>query len=199
MATNGEAKQISQIREYLFSNQLLDALHLIKSTIKEMTDWSILSRYQDIEMSYQYMVKYFSQGKPDTKRNTLYNQLIAKALLLTDDINIALLLPTSSAQYFGHMRRCTKRGQHAAPHYRAKLESYAEMPSLSGYDQLLHSYFDYIWTSPLWDATEREDIDLIVRNSDINIADQPAGAKLLSAWSVFVTVFGTISSERILP
>ena len=87
MVVDEDLKKRSQrIRELLLKDRLREALELIKTQMASVTDWSVLSRYEDIESSYNFMLQYFSQGSPDEHRTEVYRQLIRRALILNDDV-----------------------------------------------------------------------------------------------------------------
>ena len=66
MGADDDLKQRAvQIKDLLLSSRLKEALELIRAQMSGVTDWSVASRYEDIERSYNYMLQYYSQGSPD--------------------------------------------------------------------------------------------------------------------------------------
>ena len=97
-------KRAVRIRELLLSSSLKEALEQIQAQMAGVTDWSVLSRFEDIDRSYKYMLQYYSQGSPDDHRTSVYQQLVRRSLILNDDVLQARLQPESMLLYYQHAR-----------------------------------------------------------------------------------------------
>lgn len=157
-------KRAGRIRELLLHDRLKEALELIKTQMAGISDWSVLSRYEDIESSYGYMLQYFSQGSPDEHRTEVYHQLIRRALLLNDDALQARLQPTSMLLYYQHLRSRLARTENPEG-IRLALESFVETGDTDLHERTLGLLFDLIWTNGQWSSSDS--------NSLLELIDSP--------------------------
>jgi len=144
-------KRAGRIKELLLQDRLREALELIKTQMSGVTDWSILSRFEDIENSYSFMLQYFSQGSPDEHRTEVYRQLIRRALLLNDDVLQARLQPESMLLYYQHLRSRLARTENIEG-LRMSLESFVEIGDTDSHERNLGILFDLIWTNGQWSS-----------------------------------------------
>ena len=142
-------KRAQRIKELLLQDRLREALELIKTQMAGVTDWSILSRFDDIESSYSFMLQYFSQGSPDEHRTEVYRQLIRRALILNDDVLQARLQPESMLLYYQHMRSRLTRTENIEG-LRLALESFVEIGDTAAHEHNIGLLFDLIWTNGQW-------------------------------------------------
>ena len=83
MTVDEELKQRArQIRNLLLQARLKEALEQIQIQMSGVSDIEVLSRYEDIDRAYHYMLQYYSQGSPDEHRTEVYNQLVVICLHL---------------------------------------------------------------------------------------------------------------------
>lgn len=150
MSAEDELKQRArQIREMLLHSRLKEALELMQVQMGGVQDWSVTSRYEDMERSYRYMLQYFANGSPDEHRSEVYRQLIRRAILLNDDILQARLQQTSMLLYYQHLRSRLSRND-TLESLQKSLESYSELGGAEQHERTLTILFDLIWTSGLW-------------------------------------------------
>ena len=142
-------KRAQRIKELLLQDRLREALELIKTQMAGVTDWSILSRFDDIESSYSFMLQYFSQGSPDEHRTEVYRQLIRRALILNDDVLQARLQPESMLLYYQHLRSRLTRTENIEG-LRLALESFVEIGDTAAHEHSIGLLFDLIWTNGQW-------------------------------------------------
>ena len=146
-------KRAQRIKELLLQDRLREALELIKTQMAGVTDWSILSRFDDIESSYSFMLQYFSQGSPDEHRTEVYRQLIRRALILNDDVLQARLQPESMLLYYQHMRSRLTRTENIEG-LRLALESFVEIGDTAAHEHNIGLLFDLIWTNGQWTSSD---------------------------------------------
>ena len=142
-------KRAQRIKELLLQDRLREALELIKTQMAGVTDWSILSHFDDIESSYSFMLQYFSQGSPDEHRTEVYRQLIRRALILNDDVLQARLQPESMLLYYQHLRSRLTRTENIEG-LRLALESFVEIGDTAAHEHSIGLLFDLIWTNGQW-------------------------------------------------
>ena len=107
-------KRSDRIRELLLGSQLKEALELMQNQMAGVSDWSVVTRFEDIDRSYRYMLQYFSQGSPDEHRIELYRQLVRRSLLLNDELLQVRMQSQSMLLYYQHLRstgRLSIKGQ----------------------------------------------------------------------------------------
>ncbi|MBO4723730.1 MAG: tetratricopeptide repeat protein [Bacteroidaceae bacterium] len=150
-------KRAQHIKDLLLQDRLREALELIKTQMAGVSDWSVLSRYEDIESSYSFMLQYFSQGSPDEHRTEVYRQLIRRALLLNDDVLQARLQPESMLLYYQHLRSRLARTENIEG-IRLSLESFVEISDTTAHERTLGLLFDLIWTNGQWSSEDSASI-----------------------------------------
>lgn len=175
MSAEDELKQRArQIREMLLHSRLKEALELMQVQMGGVQDWSVTSRYEDMERSYRYMLQYFANGSPDEHRSEVYRQLIRRAILLNDDILQARLQQTSMLLYYQHLRSRLSRND-TLESLQKSLESYSELGCAEQHERTLTILFDLIWTSGLW-TSEFGSQMAILTESGLVLSDDAAFA-----------------------
>ena len=142
-------RRAAQIKDLLLSSRLKEALELIRSQMSGVTDWSVASRYEDIERSYNYMLQYYSQGSPDEHRTEVYRQLLRRAIILNDDVLQARMQPQSMLLYYQHLRSRLSRTENIEG-LRMILESFVDTNDTAAHERALGILFDLIWTNGQW-------------------------------------------------
>ena len=165
-------KRAQRIKELLLSSSLKEALEQIQAQMAGVTDWSILSRFEDIDRSYRYMLQYFSQGSPDDHRTSLYKQLVRRSLILNDEILQARLQPQSMLLYYQHARLRAASSE-TFESIRTTLESFVESQDTNAHEHALIMLFDLIWTNGQWDTSDSTSL-LELIDSPLVIEDDSA-------------------------
>ena len=147
-------KRAEQIKDLLLSSRLKEALEQIRMQMAGVTDWSVTSRYEDIDRSYNYMLQYFGQGSPDEHRTELYRQLVRRALLLNDDVLQARMQAQSMLLYYQHLRSRLSRTENIEG-IRIALESFVETGDTAAHERILGILFDLVWTNGQWSAQDQ--------------------------------------------
>ena len=142
-------KRAQRIKELLLQNRLREALELIQVQMSGVTDWSVMSRFEDIDRSYRYMLQYYSQGSPDEHRAQVYHQLVRRALLLNDDLLQVRMQTESMLLYYQHLRSRLSRAENMEG-IRLSLEAFADRHGTAGHERILGILFDLIWTNGAW-------------------------------------------------
>lgn len=97
-------KQYNQIASLLEDKRLKEALVQLDAFLYNGNDWSLRSRLEQIQTSYQYMLQYMKLGMKDPERQKLYRQLLADTWEIADQTRIALL-DEISTHYYHSLRR----------------------------------------------------------------------------------------------
>ena len=146
-------KRAAQIKDLLLNSRLKEALELIQVQMAGVSDWSVTSRFEDIDRSYRYMLQYFGQGSPDDHRTSLYQQLVRRSLILNDDVLQARLQPQSMLLYYQHARTCAACIE-TIDSIREVLESYIETQDADAHEHALITLFDLVWTNGQWSSED---------------------------------------------
>ena len=154
-------RRAAQIKDLLLSSRLKEALEQIQMQMAGVTDWSVTSRYEDIDRSYNYMLQYFGQGSPDEHRTELYRQLVRRALLLNDDVLQARMQPQSMLLYYQHLRSRLSRTENTEG-IRIALESFVETGDTSAHERSLGILFDLVWTNGQWSAQDQASLQELI-------------------------------------
>ena len=165
-------RRAAQIKDLLLSSRLKEALEQIQMQMAGVSDWSVTSRYEDIDRSYHYMLQYFGQGSPDEHRTELYRQLVRRALLLNDDVLQARLQPQSMLLYYQHLRSSQSRTENTEG-IRLVLESFVETNDIAAHERILGILFDLIWTNGQWKSQDSASL-LELIDSPLVIEDDSA-------------------------
>ena len=192
---------------YLLVNYHLEkALQQIKSLLSGISDWEIVSEYENINTAYGYMLQYFGEGVPDEGRETLYRQLIKRTILLNDEICIQLMLPASQLLMFQKRRQ---RMNHTADYalWKKSLIRFHDLLSSQGTDKsdsqtdlilqdhetLLSNLFTEIWTSAIWDSVTYSEIKDIIQSDSIRTDD-----KCIIVSAVTMALFDRFDSRKLI-
>ncbi len=146
-------KRFDRIRELLLGSQLKEALELMQNQMAGVSDWSVVTRFEDIDRSYRYMLQYFSQGSPDEHRIELYRQLVRRSLLLNDELLQVRMQSQSMLLYYQHLRSCQSRTENLET-IRMVLESFIDTADVNAHERALAILFDLLWTNGQWSAED---------------------------------------------
>lgn len=162
MTVDEELKQRArQIRNLLLQARLKEALEQIQIQMSGVSDIEVLSRYEDIDRAYHYMLQYYSQGSPDEHRTEVYNQLVRRTLLLNDEVLQSRLQPASMLLYYQHLRSRLSRTENIEG-LRLQLESFVSTSDTGTHEHTLGLLFDLVWTNGQWSTSDsKEMLELI--------------------------------------
>src|SRR5574344_2019752 len=158
----------NKISILLIESRLKEALNLLGEQINEISDWSVSSRFEELNIAYSYMLQYFGQGIKDDERESLYRSLIGKTYLLSDDALRVSLINNSQSVFYRQLR---KKANGDIAIYRMILESNTEKPNILIHEQTVTNLFSYIWTSGLWQSTDVEEVSLFLESPLIDEQD----------------------------
>ena len=154
-------RRAAQIKEMLLGSRLREALEQIQVQMAGVSDWSVNSRFEDIDRSYRYMLQYFGQGSPDEHRADVYHQLVRRALQLNDDVLQARLQGESMLLYYQHLRSTQTRTENIEG-IRLALESFIETKDTAAHERMLGLLFDLIWTNGQWSTQDSASLQELI-------------------------------------
>lgn len=103
--TNSQIEHTRQeLYKYLSERRLKESFGLLNQWKDMLQNWDFTRRLEEMESSYQYMIKYMLDGFHDPERTSIYNKLILSAYALTDKMAGALLEKESNSVFFTRKR-----------------------------------------------------------------------------------------------
>ena len=99
-------KQYEHIVALLERKQLKDAQKALSSMLDSNPDWNVRSRLNELQTSYEYLLRYMQQGIKDPERGNVYRKLLTDTWKLLDEWYIRVS-DNTSFQYYHEMRRTT--------------------------------------------------------------------------------------------
>lgn len=93
------------VMSYITKGRLKEAIDTLKEDIEELQDWSLRTRFTQMETSYNYMLEYLREGTPDPTREAMYRSLTGECVLLNDLIAVARHTEHSTTVYCQNRRK----------------------------------------------------------------------------------------------
>ena len=153
--------------------------HLAKE-IREAELTELEYEFSGIISTYDALIDYFKQGVADPERDRVYQQLVGRALLLSDRCVIAAKGAKQMPYYVSQQRTARRE---ALRTYQLQLEAFAEgvrsmhdaealKQLASTHDRQLASLFVDLWTQDVWDAATAAEADGMLLSPLITKNDQ---------------------------
>lgn len=86
----------SQITVAIDQRHIKQAFDLLSLLQKEVRDWQLISRQDELETVYKQMLYFKFNGMDDPNRNSIYNHLVTEIFELSDELYHAILTQNSS-------------------------------------------------------------------------------------------------------
>ncbi len=140
-----------------------------KKQISSLNDWNLMDECLEIEDAYLLMLKYFSEGIEDDKRNEVYGQLRKRMLMLAQRIKRQRGLKESTDLYYSKLRFVARQSR-TVPYYTKKLRAIysqdlflditgtQETDNNEGGEKYIEELFDYIWVASTFSKDEYEEL-----------------------------------------
>ena len=180
----------SRIVEAILQCRLKDAIDLLYMQMDGVTDWQTVSRFEDLQREYGYMLQFFAGGARDDSRHSLYAGLQAKTYLLAADARIARLKPSSMTLFCQKLRQYS---QNSVTTDEARLVFETDSVPVEVHENMLEKFFDSVWTSPIWSRQDAE--------SMANLCESPHVVKsdiLFAVSSLLLALFERLDPEKFL-
>ncbi|MCQ2057471.1 MAG: tetratricopeptide repeat protein [Bacteroidaceae bacterium] len=167
----------AEARDLILDSRLHEAVGIMQAMTMGIDDWSAESRLQELADSYGTMLRYFAEGVRDERRQTLYDDLRRQALLLTDDILRARLLPDSMDLYYQYIR--LHRNARTTGRIQQSLEVYCNASDRNDanlaaqHERDIHELFGTVWTSGLWTSEEQSQAMELICSDNVTDNDRP--------------------------
>lgn len=96
--------QYVAIRILIGQKRLKEALVQLEAYLWHISDWSLSTRLEQVQTSYNYMLQYMQQGVTDPERKKLHLKLLADTWEIADQVRL-IMLDGTSARYYHICRR----------------------------------------------------------------------------------------------
>ena len=169
-----------QRADLLEKNQFYIFLEHLAKEIREAELTELEYELERIVSTYDALIDYFKLGVSDPERDRVYQQLVGRALLLSDRCAIAAHGAKELPYYTAQKKSVRREDSHA---YLLQLEAFAE-GTKKGYgadesnllaithDKQLNALFTDLWTQGPWDAVVAAEVDQLLLSPVILPNDQ---------------------------
>lgn len=167
-------EQYDRIIYLLDHRRVTDVFSEINLFIVPISDWELRSSLEELQTSYQYMLKYMMEGIADPSRSKMYGKLVASLYILADRAHRMLKVQTSTELYFDRLRTYKHIPEKSIAALQLDIESFAEEMALK---KLINSdsndaesivlrknlegasteLFNRIWVSGRWTEEEEQE------------------------------------------
>lgn len=80
---------IDIVRKHLAAKRILDAFDTLKPLVDDVAQWEFTDRYNQVKLSYQFMLNYIKQGVMDPERDRVLNGIVDSLYTLADRCEVA--------------------------------------------------------------------------------------------------------------
>lgn len=178
-------EQYQYILRLIEQKRLKEALVQLESLLWRCSDWSLRTRLEQIQTSYNYMLQYMQQGVVDPERQKLHLKLLTDTLEIADRTRI-ILLDEVSTHYYHECR--SRRTANLAPFtigtITHMLESFNDDlavstliseknvdDALKRHEETLKFMFIYVWTNHAWNAEDIADAQSLLKSEQVPVND----------------------------
>lgn len=181
-------KHFLSISHLLENRQLKQALDELGTFVKDVPEWDLHNKFDEISTSFHYMLKYFRQGANDPQRGTLYSNLLRQTSVLNEKLAMAQYELVSS-ELFYITKREQKQNTKSLADYNLIFETFTEDSSMlyllhqgdkldeelkalrKRHEEAQKSLFCKVWTSEIWNTSIQEEAKQFLNSMLIPVND----------------------------
>lgn len=185
-----EKERIAEINDNVLSlvkeGRLKEAITTLSEDVNKLQDWSLCTRFSQMQTSYNYLLEYLCNGTPDPAREAMYKNLKAECVLLNDEIAISRLAENPTSLYLQYKRKynnldeleelykalCKNTEDRELAQIMQKDGTVANTTAEDEHEQLLDTIFSMIWCSTSWRKSDAELIARMIDDNSIEINDR---------------------------
>lgn len=172
-----------QTLDLLVEGRLLQAINLQKEQVKALQDWALMDDIVKTEETYTLMLKYFAEGAEDSRRNDVYNEVLAHTLAMAEKIKRLMGFRNSTSIYYSKVRTIARQGR-TLIYYTRRLQmmnqqqllqniletdiSAANQQGADGRSALIEELFDYIWVAGRMTEEEYEALESLIAGNVVS-------------------------------
>lgn len=101
-------KKYQEVCQSISTRKVKNALDILKDLVDESQLGDLKDRLQEVETTYENILRYTVEGVPDPEREKVYNRLLRSILKLADQTNEKILLNTSGWHTFSLKKELVK-------------------------------------------------------------------------------------------
>lgn len=176
----------SLVMSFIANGRLKEAIETLKEDIDELQDWSLRTRFNQMQTAYNYLLEYLREGTPDPTREAMYKSLTGECLLLNDLISVARLTEHSTAVYCQHRRKykdledlekiyitlCNNTEKSELASIMHGENRGQDTNIKEEHERLLDTLFSMIWCSTNWSKSNTELIKKMLDDIALNVNDR---------------------------
>ena len=186
-----EEKRIAEIREkvtaLLEEERLKEAIAVLAEGIDELQDWSLRTRFTQMQTAYDYLLEYLRNGTPDPGRESMHRNLMGECYMLNDIIALTRESEKSLSHY-----SCARRHHNnfaAIDDYIDELRGDAADAAIARllpndddkspltkialrHESTLDELFATLWCSTAWSKGDAEKFEALIADEEIPVHDR---------------------------
>lgn len=94
----------NKIAKMLEDRKLFEAMHSLDALVRSSSSWELNRELDRLQVSYKYLLEYFSKGIDDPQRENIYSDIISALYALADKTAVDLLLDNNYEQFYSNLR-----------------------------------------------------------------------------------------------
>jgi tetratricopeptide (TPR) repeat protein len=103
-----DIQEINQTRDDIYqhiaASQLCDAIDSLSKLIEAASNWDLTEEFNQLEMSYKFMLQYLTKGILDNQRDSVLKHIVSELYVLTDKCLIQLSAAQSFELFYARYR-----------------------------------------------------------------------------------------------
>ncbi len=121
---------ITKTNQLIEKKELKNAFDSIGGITKELQNWKLTDKLNELKNNYKYMLHYLIEGSNDPEQEKIYNKLIRDTYKLTIDTAEVALMSESSELFFEKMRISSVRSPLSLNEYNEEIKKKIDTRSL---------------------------------------------------------------------
>lgn len=179
-------EQYRHIQTLIEEKRLKEALVQLESFLWQCPEWTLRTRLEQLQTSYNFMLQYMRQGMEDPERWSLHQKLLADTWEIADHARL-LMLDNVSSHYYHEIRRTPLSDTLKSCDLQTTLhilESFNDDLAVSGllsdenmnevlkrHEDTLKFMFLHTWTNDSWTAQEEETAQSMLVSEQLPVND----------------------------
>lgn len=178
-------EQYKYIYQLILDKRLKEAFAQLESYLWNCPDWSLKTRLEQVQTSYNYMLQYLRQGIDDPERKKLYLKLLTDTIEIADRAHIAWLRGASNRYYHvWNIQQKEDIASHTTEELVHTLESFQDDLAISGllsdsnldevlkrHEDALRSLFILTWDNISWTPEDRTNAQAMLDSELLPVND----------------------------
>lgn len=190
----------------LNNHRLKEALQLMDCLVFQSNDWTLNQEKEDLEQSYNMLLKFMEQGAEDKEKEKLFESFIRRAYELSDKAYRQTVKTKESSNYFEILRNremlspslsfasiSQKLDDNEKNQLILNLEKdtprkhQTQEKLIKEYTELYPQIFNIVWTDTVWTQQNKEEVEAFLKSdyTNLNVLSLIVSAMTLSCLCFF--------------